>query len=47
MRAIFRRPGDWARFHPFSGEERRLLRAAYAPDLERIAGLGPDVLMRF
>ena len=39
--------GGGARFQPFSGEERDLLQAAYAADLERIAGLGPGVLMRF
>jgi hypothetical protein len=39
--------GSGARFQPFSGEERDLLQAAYAADLERIAGLGPGVLMRF
>ena len=48
VRAIFPPPpATGARFQPFSAEERRLLQAAYAADLERIAGLGPDVLMRF
>ena len=43
VRAIFarRRATGEARFQPFSAEDRRLLRAAYAADLERIAGLAP------
>ena len=40
VRAIFAASGDGARFQPFSDEERRLLRAAYADDLDQIAGLG-------
>ncbi len=35
------------RFAPFSREDRRLLAAAYAEDLARIAALGPEVLLRF
>ena len=46
--AIFRAdPGGGARFRPFSEEERAILRAAYAADLERIAALDPGILLRF
>lgn len=47
VRAIFAESGDGARFQPFSDEERRLLRAAYADDLDKIAGLAPGIVMRF
>ena len=47
VREIFKQAGDGARFQPWSAEEKAQLRAAYAADIERIAGLGPDVLMRF
>ena len=47
VREIFAASGDGARFQPFSGEERSLLQASYADDLEKIAGLGPGILMRF
>ena len=47
-RAIFRDDdGEGARFRPFDPEERALLQARYAADLERIAALDPRILLRF
>jgi hypothetical protein len=43
---IFRTSGDGARFDPFAPEEKALLCAAYARDLERIAELDPGLLIR-
>ena len=49
VRAIFRADdaGGGPPFRPFSDAERGLLRAAYAADLERIAALDPELLLRF
>ena len=47
MRAIFKASGDGERFRPFAGAEREQLQAAYAADLERIAALDPEMLLRF
>jgi hypothetical protein len=44
--AIFRDSAAGARFDPFTAEEKARLRAAYARDLERIAALDPDILIR-
>ena len=44
--AIFRDSADGERFDPFTAEEKARLRAAYARDLERIAALDPDILIR-
>ena len=47
-RAIFRADGgEGGRFRPFDPEERALLQARYAADLERIAALDPRILLRF
>jgi hypothetical protein len=47
VRAIFDASGDGERFRPFAGAEREQLQAAYAADLERIAALDPEMLLRF
>lgn len=47
VRAIFAASGDGARFQPFSDEERARLKASYADDLDKIAGLPGGILMRF
>jgi hypothetical protein len=47
-REIFRAEGgEGPRFGPFSDEERAVLQAGYAADLERIAALDPETLLRF
>ena len=43
---IFRDSAGGARFDPFAPEEKALLRAAYARDLERIEALDPGILIR-
>jgi hypothetical protein len=48
VRAIFAAAEPGAdRFRPFTAAERRRLKADYAADLDRIAGVYPEVLMRF
>jgi hypothetical protein len=48
VRAIFRAdPGDGPPFEPFSEEERAVLQAGYAADVERIAAFDPTILLRF
>ena len=47
VREIFAASGDGPRFQPFSSEERGLMKASYADDLDKITGLGPGILMRF
>jgi hypothetical protein len=47
-RAIFAAAGgEGGRFRPFEPEERAMLQAGYAADLERIAALDPKILLRF
>jgi hypothetical protein len=43
---IFRAAGDGERFDPFAPEEKAVLRAAYARDLERIEALDPGIPIR-
>lgn len=45
--AIYEEFGGQERFRPFGAAERRKLRAAYEADIERIARVYPDVMLRF